>query len=49
VEALFVLALIGVNFRVAALQIDRADNAGGAMSRTGKIDDVQILFLDEPV
>jgi hypothetical protein len=48
-KALKVLALVGINLRVGPFQIRWTQNARRAMSRAGKKDHVQIVFLDQPI
>ncbi len=49
VHAFLVLALLRINLRVRAFQVDGPQYAGRAVSRTGQEDHVQIVFLDQPV
>src|SRR5665213_798471 len=48
-ETRFVLRDIGVNFTPGAFQIDVAHDCRTAMSGTGDIEHVEIIFLDDPV
>src|SRR4029077_19958766 len=44
-----ILALVGVDLGVGALQVRRAQDARSAVSRPGQEDHVQIVFLDQTV
>ena len=44
-----VFALVGIDLGVCSLEVDRAENAGSAVPRSGEKDHVQVVFLDQPV
>ena len=44
-----ILALIGVNLRIGALEVGRGQHAGRAVPRSGHEDRVQIVLFDQPV
>src|SRR5215471_9384388 len=44
-----VFTLIGIDLRVGAFEIYRAENAGSPVSGTGHEDGVKIVFLDEAI
>src|SRR5436305_14432062 len=48
-QAVGVQALVGINLRIRPLQICGAKNTGCAMPRTGEINHIEIVFLDQPV
>src|SRR5215469_8901068 len=48
-QAFFVLTLVGIYLRIRALQINRTEDAGSTVSWSGKIDHVQVVFLDESI
>src|SRR5271167_511687 len=49
VQAYFVLAFFGINFRVRALEIPRPQDPGRAVSRTSHENHVEIEFLNQSV
>ncbi len=48
-HAFFILAFVGVDLGVGALQIDRCENARGAVARAGEEDRLLRMLLDDPV
>ncbi len=46
---LFVLALVGIDFRVGAFQVNRPQHTRSAMPRSGHEYHVQIVFLDQSI
>ena len=44
-----ILALIGINLRIGALEVGRRKNAGCAVPWSGHEDGVQIILFDQPV
>ena len=48
-HAFFVFALVGVNLRVSAFEINRAQHARCAVARASHKDGVKVVLLDEPV
>ena len=48
-QSAHIFALVGVDLRVGALQIDRAEHAGSTMPRPGNKDHVEVVLLDQPV
>ncbi len=48
-QALFVLALVRVDLRVRAFQVDRAEHPGRAVPGPGQEDHVEVVLLDQPV
>ena len=48
-HALLVFALVRIDFRVGAFQVDRSQHAGRTMTRAGHEDGVEIVLVDQPV
>jgi hypothetical protein len=48
-HALFVSGAIGIELAVSSLSVDVGDNARAAVSRTGNVDQVQVMILDHAV
>src|SRR5271166_508837 len=48
-EAFEVFTLGGIQLGVCPLQVGRPESAGSAVSRAGKKEHVQVVFLDEPI
>src|SRR5271157_561133 len=44
-----VLTLVGIHVRVRSFEITGAQNAGCTVSRAGKKDHIEVVFLDQPV
>ena len=45
----FILTTVGIDLRVVAFKITVRQSGGRAMTRTGDVDDVKIVFLYQPV